>query len=171
MYKIIAIWIALFGLLIGGQAQAQVGAFYGIGGALMNFDDGFDEVEPKNVFFRLGVSLNDYVDFGGEVSITLLPDEISSVDFDVDTTFFYIKLNAPLDSGAKVYLMLGPSDVEVTGSSGGVSISADDSDTGIGFGFETPLDAGGFLHFDYIRYFDDDGVEAVGLNFGYMAKF
>ncbi len=171
MYKVLLPWIVAIALIFGGSASAQVGPCYGIGGALMSFDDSVDEVEPKNAFFRLGVSLNEYVDLGGEISITLLPDEISDVDFDVDTTFFYLKLNAPLDSGAKIYLMVGPSDVELTGSSGGISISADDSDTGIGFGFETPLDSGAFFQFDYIRYFDDDGVDVIGINFGYLAKF
>ena len=35
--------------------------------------------------------------------------------------------------------MIGPTNVELTGTLGGLSISADDDDTGIGFGFERSI--------------------------------
>ena len=54
MRKLLLLWIAGFGLMTGATAQAEARAFYGIGGSLMSFDDGFDEVEPKNAYFRLG---------------------------------------------------------------------------------------------------------------------
>lgn len=157
-------------MLIAGQAQA-VGAFYGIGGSLMSFDDGFDTVDPKNVFFRLGAAINEHIDIGGEISITLFPDDVAGVDFDVDTTFFFVKLNAVLNNGSKVYVMAGRADVELTGTSGGLSLSADDDDTGIGFGIQVPAGNNAYYAFDYIKYYDKDGVEAVGLNFGYVGHF
>lgn len=158
-------------ILVGWIGQAQANGYWGVGGSLINFDDGADEIDPKNGLLRLGYEINQHFEIGGEISLTLISDEFEGVDFDVDSTFFYIKLNAVLDGGNRVYVMAGPTDVELTGSSGGVSISADDSDTGIGLGFQIKAASGGYWAFDYIRYFDDDGVEVTGLNFSYLAYF
>ncbi len=151
--------------------HAGPGWFLGGGGALVSFDDGIDEINPTNAFIRGGVALNQYIDLGVEFSFTLIPDELSGVDFDVDTTFFYLKGNLPVGERAKLYVLFGSSDVELTASVGNASLTADDHDTGIGAGIEYQLRDSLFFTADYINYFDDAGVTSDAVNVGVVKRY
>lgn len=161
------------GLLLlsaGAQAQNAPGAYATIGGGLLTFDDGVDSVEPKQLFGRLGYDINAYVGFGIESGFSLIEDEVSGVDFDVTTLFIFLKGSIPVGNGSSLYVLYGNADTELTGSSGGLSLSADDDDTGIGFGIQVPLDTTS-ISIDYIKYFDDDGVEVDSINLGLTSHF
>ena len=159
-------------ILLLGASSVHAGGFVGFGGALVDFDDGFDSVKPKNVLLRVGYACNYYFEVGGELGVTLLSDEISGVDFDVDTTFLYVQGNIPVGNGSKIFVMAGSTDVELTGTLSGFSASVDDSDTGLGFGIQIPASSqDAYYSFDYIKYFDDDGVDVTGINFSYMGYF
>ncbi len=95
---------------------------------------------------------------------------MAGVDFSVTTVFFYLKGSIPVGDGAKLYAMIGPSNVDLTGTLGGFSASADDSDTGFGFGYEQALGAYS-ISVDYISYFDDSGVDANAINVGFVTYF
>ena len=155
---------------VSSQLRASEGAYGAVGGGLLTLDDGFDEVKPKQLFGRLGYNFNDYVGIGFEGGFSLIEDEISGVDFDVTTIFFYLRGSVPVGENSSVYVLVGPTDVELTGSAGGTSVSVDDDDTGIGFGFETPLESVSFF-VDYITYFDDDGVDVTSINLGVVSYF
>ena len=157
-------------LVFSAQLRAAEGAYGGFGGGLLTFDDGVDEVKPKQLFGRLGYNFNDYIGLGFEGGFSLIDDELYGVDFDVTTTFFYLRGSIPISDTANVYVLIGPTNVELTGSSGGASISADDDDTGTGFGFETQLETVSFF-VDYITYFDDDGVDVTSINLGVAGYF
>ncbi|MDH3537895.1 MAG: hypothetical protein OER87_19285, partial [Gammaproteobacteria bacterium] len=74
--------------------------FIGLGGSLKSLDDDFDTVDPVNGLLRAGYAINEYLEIGrGGLKITLLPDEVADVDFEVDTTFFSVQVNAPLGGG------------------------------------------------------------------------
>jgi hypothetical protein len=66
--------------------------------------------------------------------------------------------------------MIGPTNVELTSEFGGFSISADDDDTGIGFGFEKAIDSYS-ISIDYIIYNDNDGVDVNAINLGFVSYF
>lgn len=157
-------------LSVSAQLHATEGAYGAVGGGLLTFDDGFDKVKPKQLIGRLGYNFNDYIGIGFEGGFSLIEDELSGVDFDVTTTFIYLRGSAPVGEKSSVYALIGPTNVDLTGSSGGISISADDDDTGIGFGFETELESVSFF-VDYITYFDDDGVEVDSINLGVVSYF
>ena len=168
--KIFPILVSALLLTLSVQLRAAEGAYGAVGGGFLTFDDGFDEVKPKQLLGRLGYNFNDYIGIGFEGGFSLIEDELFGVDFDVTTTFFYLRGNVPVGEDSSVYVLVGPTNVEVTGSSGGTSISADDDDTGIGFGFETPLESVSFF-VDYITYYDDDGVDATSINLGVVSYF
>ncbi|MCP4980217.1 MAG: porin family protein [Gammaproteobacteria bacterium] len=168
----------LLGLALSFSGGLYAGPYVGAGGSLMSFDDGFDTVDPINGFLRVGYALNENFEIGGEFNITLLPDEISDVDFDVDTTFIYLQGNIVMQGGTKLYLMFGRTDLTVTASSGGISIEGDETGTGYGFGVQIPQGGNGYISIDYIRYFDEDEFEgfsgdfdAAAFNLGYIGYF
>lgn len=169
MKKLLLLVSALI-LTVSAQSRAAEGAYGAFGGGLLTFDDGFDEVKPKQLLGRLGYNFNDYFGIGFEGGFSLIEDELDDVDFDVTTTFFYLRGSIPVSETADVYLLIGSTNVELTGSSGGISLSADDDDTGTGFGFETRLDTVS-LFVDYITYFDDDGVDVTSINLGVVGYF
>lgn len=153
--------------------QADVRWFIGGGGALVSFDDGTNDVRPTNVFFRGGLSIIEYLDVGIEVSSTLISDDLSGVDFDVDTSLVYIKGNLPINDDFKLYALIGRSNVELTGNLSNVSVSRDGNDTGYGFGFEYDFNNSLSLSADYIRYFDDSSIDLTSdaLNVGVIYRF
>ena len=158
-------------LSVSAQLRAAEGAYGAFGAGILTFDaGGSEDVEPTQLVGRLGYNFNDYVGIGFEGGFSLIEDEIFGVDFDVTTTFIYLRGSLPLGERSSVYALIGPSNVELTGSAGGLSISGDDDDTGVGFGFETELDTVSFF-IDYITYFDDDDVEVTSINLGVVSYF
>ena len=121
-------------------ALAGGGLYAAFGGGLLTFDDGADEVKPKQLAGRFGYQINDYIGLGFESGFSLIEDELFGLDWDVTTTFLYLRGSLPVSEQASIYFLVGPTDVSVTGSRGIFSGTADDDDTGTGFGFETRLD-------------------------------
>lgn len=168
--KTLMLLVSVLLLTVSAQTRAAEGAYGAFGGGFLTFDDGFDAVKPKQLVGRLGYNFNDYFGLGFEAGFSLIEDELFDVDFDVTTTFFFLRGSVPVSETASVYVLIGPTDVELTGSSGGSSVSADDDDTGIGFGFETRLETVSFF-VDYITYFDDDDVDVTSINLGVVGYF
>jgi len=169
MKRIVSL-VAVLLLATASNSYAAPGAYGSIGGGLLDFDDGFDTVSPKQLIFRVGYNFNPYIGVGIEGGFSLIEDELFGIDYDVSTQFIFVKGSYPISDTASVYVLAGPTNVELTGSVGGFSISADDDDTGIGFGFETQLSGARFFA-DYITYNDNDGVDVSSLNFGAAFDF
>jgi len=167
---VIAGILTIFISFTAAARSSPPGAYWSLGGSLLTFDDGFDSIEPIQVFGRLGYDFNANFGIGVEGGFSLIDDEIGGVDFDVTTTFLYLKGSIPVGDDAKIYAMIGPANVELTASLGGISISADDSDTGIGFGFEKAIDSYS-ISVDYIIYNDDSGVDVNAINLGFVSYF
>ena len=164
--------VGIFALMLSFSALAEDGArgYWALGGGLLTFDDSVDQVKPIQMYGRLGYDFNQYIGIGGELGFSLIEDSAYGVDFSVTTTFFYVKGGMPLQDDAKIYVMFGPTNVELTGTYGGFSASTDDDDTGIGFGFEKGFGANAFT-IDYITYYDKDGAEVYSINFGIASYF
>jgi len=170
MKKIIA---GILLLIISFTANAQEGprAYWALGGSLLTFDDGGTTFDPINVFGRLGYDFNENIGVGVEGSFSLIEDDILGVDVSVNTTFFYLKGSIPVGDDAKLYAMIGPTNTEITASSGGISISTDDNDTGIGFGYEKTLENNRSFSIDYITYNNNSGVDVNAINLGLVTYF
>lgn len=159
-------------IFISFTAAAQEGprTYWTLGGSLLTFDDGVDSIEPIQVFGRLGYDFNANIGIGFEGGFSLIEDELFGVDFDVTTTFFYLKGSMPVGDDAKLYAMIGPTNVEITASLGSISVSMDDDDTGIGFGYEKDL-GGSSMSIDYIKYNNNTGVDVSAINLGFVSYF
>jgi hypothetical protein len=148
-------------------------AYFGFGGSVFRADDGTDSIQPLNVYGRLGYDWVSWFGIGIEGSTTISKDDIDSlpgVDFSVSTTFVYLRFGIPVASKSKIYLMAGPSRVELRASGGGASASVDDDDIGIGLGYEHNFDGYGFT-VDYIQYYDNNNVDVGAVNIGLIGYF
>ena len=169
MKQLAVLWVLTI-LLMPGYAGAADGSYWSLGGGLLSFDDGVDTVEPKQVVGRFGYNFNPYLGIGFEGGFSLIEDELLGVDFDVTTTFLFVRGSLPVGETSSIYALIGPTSVDLTGTVGDVSISSDDDDIGTGFGFEALLDNVSFF-VDYITYFDDNGVDVSSINFGVTSHF
>lgn len=170
--------ICLLAILPYSVSHAQPGWFFGVGGGFVSFDDNVDTVEPVNLVLRGGLALNEWIEIGVEAGNTLADDDVSGVDYTVDTTFIFIKANLNLSDRTRIYAMIGKSSVEITSSAGGTSLGFDDGDTGIGFGAQFTLSPNSSYFVDYTSYYDDDQFDGIpgdvtvdGLNIGYLSYF
>ena len=170
MNKLIAGFLTLM-ISIPAMAQEEKSqAYWSLGGSLLTFDDSVDSIKPIQVFGRLGYDFNDYIGIGFEGGFSLIDDELGGVDFDVTTSFLYLKGSLPIGEDSKLYAKIGPTSVELTGTFGGISVSADDDDTGIGFGFEKSMGTRS-ISVDYIIYNDNSGVDVSAINLGFIRYF
>ena len=69
------------------------------------------------------------------------------------------------------YVVLGYTQVKVTASVPGYSISQSDSDLSFGLGTDIDLNESLTLNFEYMSYFDTDGVEISGFSLGVTSRF
>ncbi len=168
-------------LLFSAAANSATG-FMGISGSFLSFDDGVEPIEPINIAIRAGMALNEYIELGGEYSLTMIPDTFTfgsfEIDYDVDTTFLFVKANLPIGGGSKLYILGGATHVTVTGATTGASAEIDDSGTAIGFGLQVPSEDNGYFAFEYVTYYDDsefDGFNGdfllTGFNLVYVGYF
>ena len=176
MKKIICV-IVLMGLPFT-VTLAESRWVFGAGGSLHSFESGNDALNPVNVYMRVGLAVNEMVEFGAEISTTLADDDIGAADFDIDTTFVFIKANLQLDNGVVLYGLLGRSSIELTERRGNFTANTDDAGFGYGFGAQFGRSNQSAYTIDYISYYDDDEFDSVtgdtvhgGLNFGYVSYF
>ncbi|MCP4487967.1 MAG: porin family protein [Gammaproteobacteria bacterium] len=154
-------------------SQAETRWFVGGGGGLMTLEEPpYSPADPINGFLRGGLSLSEHFDIGIEKSISLIEDEVDSIDYSVDTTFIFVKANLPVSEDTKLYLMLGSSDVDLTlGFGDGFSLTGGDKGTGFGFGAQFDQSDNSAFSIDYIKYYDEADITIDSLNFGYTSYF
>ena len=164
-----------FALVFSGNLFAE--PYLGIGGALVSFDDRDEAAEPANVILRAGFAINRHFEIGGELGYTVIEDDVFDINYDVDTRFIFVQANIVMDSGTKLYLMLGRSEVTLDSTSGPVDFGGEDSGTGYGIGLQFPGGNNDYGAIDYINYydseFDDLFPQAVvdSINFSYVRYF
>lgn len=163
-------------LLFSGNLVA--GPYLGVGASLLSADDSFDEANPVNGFLRAGFAINRHFEFGGELSYTVIEDDVLGIDYDVDTRFIFVQANIVMNSGTKLYLMVGRSEITITSTSGPFDIEDDDTGTGYGIGLQFPGGGNSYGAVDYINYYDRSEFDDIpasfvvdGINFSYITYF
>jgi len=144
--------------------------YLAFGVSSVRLSDSVDSVSPFNIYGRLGYDFNRYIGIGFEGGGTILEDDFQDVKFGINTLFGYLRLIAPIGNKSKIYAMVGPANVKLKASTGSGSLSVDDDDTAYGIGFERELDGYGFT-IDYIKYYDNQGVDVEGFNIGLIGYF
>lgn len=168
----------LIGIVLVFSGNLFAGPYLGVGASLLSADDSFDEAKPVNAFLRAGLALNRHFEIGGELSYTLIEDDVLGIDYDVDTRFIFLQANIVMNSGTKLYFMVGRSEITITSTSGPLDIEDDDTGTGYGIGLQFPGAGNSYGAIDYINYydrseFDDTPASFVvdGINFSYITYF
>lgn len=167
----------LIGITLVFSGNLVAGPYLGVGGALVSFDASAEAAEPVNALLRAGYAFNPYFEIGGELGYTVIEDDVFDIDYDVDTRFIFVQANIVMDSGTKLYLMIGRSEVKLDSTSGPVDFGGEDSGTGYGIGLQFPGDKNSYGAIDYINYydseFDDIFTDAVvdSINFSYVRYF
>ena len=180
MKKTVSQWIcaSALSIVICSSALAEPRWVIGVGGGLHHNEIDGESVSPLNVYLSLALAVNEYVEIGAEISTTLADDDIGASDFDVDTTYVFIRGKMPLDDGTVLYLQLGNSSIELAERNAGSTTNTDDA--GVGFGIGVRFGAGhdSAYKIEYINYYDDDEFDSVvgdashsSLNFGYLSYF
>ena len=158
-------------ICIAFPLKAETGGYWSLGGSAVEFDDSVDSITPKNIYGRIGYNFNDHFGIGGDFGFSLIEDDISGVDFGVDTTFLFVKGAININESVAIYGMIGPTNVGLTATVNDISASADDNDNGLGFGIEILLESGSSFHIEHITFFDKNNVEVTGLNIGIVRYF
>jgi hypothetical protein len=175
MSKLLAGFLALF-LSFSAMAERPAvrvsnnNAYLALGVSSIRLSDSVGSVSPFNVYGRLGYNFTRYIGIGLEGSFTVLEDDFQDVDYGINTVFGYLKGIIPLGEKSKIYAKVGPANVTVKASDSSGSISVDDDDTAYGIGFERELDGYGFT-IDYIKYYDNQGIDVEALNIGLIGYF
>jgi len=140
----------------------------------MSFEDGFDKIEPTNAYLRAGIEVHKNFDIGFEYNFSISSDSIDGIDFDVDTTLIFVKGKYPVSEKVELYALAGYANSEVTGSSAGLSVSADDDDFAYGIGVQFLAGEEVYVSAEYIKYYDDQDrgfdLEVDSFNIG-LAKY
>ena len=157
-------------LSFGATADSHEKWYLGLGGAVVNFDDGVDSVTPLNAYLRLGWDFSRYVGIGIEGGTSLIKDDFAGVNFAVNTGLVYVRGIVPVGNKSKIYALVGPARVELKGTQGNSVARVDDDDTAWGIGFETALESYSF-NINYIKYYDNLGVDVGAINFGLVGYF
>ncbi len=123
--------ILLIALMVSSSIVLAENWYVDGGLGFVKFDEGVDELSPTNIYIRGGYKINQYFNFGIEVSVTVSLDQISSapeVDFDVDMGTIYIRSGVPVGESVQLYGQIGSSNAELSASYAGVKASVDDND-------------------------------------------
>lgn len=168
----------LLGLALSFSGTLYAGPYIGVGGSLVSADDSVHAAEPVNAILRAGYAINRHFEIGGELGYTVIGDDVLGIDYDVDTRFLFVQANIVMDSGTKLYFMVGRSEITITSTSGPVDIEDDDTGTGYGIGLQFPGGANAYGAIDYINYYDRSEFDDVfasmvvdGINFSYVTYF
>ncbi len=154
-------------------AQERSGFYMSVGGSLPEFDNGTTTINPINVYVRVGHDFNKYIGIGLEGNFSLIEDGIlSGISFGINSYFAYLKGGIPIGENTRIYAMVGPSNVEITGNAFFIlSATEEYNDIATGIGFEYSFGPKNSFTADYINYYDKGGVDVSAFNLGYIGYF
>lgn len=154
----------------GSQCNAAKGVYAALGAGVLENGTGGVLIRPKQLMLRVGYDFNDYIGLGYEGSFSVIAETEYGGDIEFDTSFAYLKGRLPINKHASFYVLVGPADVELNRSAGGVTTSTSNDDTGFGFGIETTEGKVRFF-IDHVTYFENDDEYVDSMNLGAVFSF
>jgi hypothetical protein len=141
----------------------------------VNFNDGYDQVTPKNIYVRGGYFINQNFNIGLESNVTISPDQVAyapGIDYSVNIGTIYFRAGAPVSDNVVLYGQIGSSNTELSGEYSSVKVTASDRDTMLGVGAEIGFGASStYAAINYSKYNNNSGVDVSGLTFGIGTRF
>jgi hypothetical protein len=141
----------------------------------VNFDDGYDQITPINIYIRGGYFINQNFNIGLESNVTISPDQISAypgIDYSVNIGTLYFRVGAPVSDNVMMSAQIGSSNTELSAKYLNAKVSSSDRDTMLGVGAEIGFGTGStYMAINYSQYNNNSGVKVTGLNLGIGTRF
>jgi outer membrane immunogenic protein len=162
---------SLVALAMAAPGIAQESGFYGTAGySQISTDD----VDLGAITLRGGWNFNQYFGAEAEGSFGVVSDDFTVADTQVDIDLnhaigAFATAGVPLAERGRVFARVGYANVDIEGSSGGVSVSEDDSDIAYGIGGEYLFDDFNGVRVGYTAYDFDETLDVFEIS--YLRRF
>lgn len=121
------------------------------------------ELDFVSIGGLIGVEVHPNISVEGRLGFGIIGDDYSIADFDIEHHFNLLAKGALPLKGATLYGLVGYSEVEISGSASGYSLSEDESGLSIGAGIELPVSTGGIVGIEYLNMVDDSDFNLGGI--------
>lgn len=176
MKKVAVVLMCMFSMSAMAE-EAKSNMYGGVQYAMTTYDEtGFEDLNPSALVFVIGNKFNKNFALEGRIGMGLGDDSIvvSGVPISLEIDTFvgvYAKGILPVSSTVDLYGIIGYTDGEVTVSAPGISLSASESDTSLGFGVDFAVSKTTSMNLEYMNYLDSNGTTldaiSVGANFAF----
>ena len=159
-------------------SSAFAGLFLSFGVGHVEFDDDDDKESQFQFASRGGYAFNDYFDIGVDLNLSLGSTKDDD-DFNIETSYLFVRTNLPINNEYRLYLMAGVTHVELQNYTlAGFSRELkSQSGNGYGIGLQIPMkENNAYFAIEYVNYLDEDEfdgepvdvtVDALNLRFTY----
>ena len=147
-------------------SNAYAGWFLSFGLGQVEFDDGIDQETQAHLASRGGYAFNDYFDIGVDLNLSVGSTKDDD-DFNIQTSYFFIRTNLPIDNDYRLYLMAGVTHVELQNYTfvGNPVELKSQSGEGYGIGLQIPLKENNtYFAVEYINYLDEDEFDGESVD-------
>ena len=122
---------------------------------------GDDDLSFNIVNAVVGYEVNDVISVRGRYAVSSNDDKLDGVKVELDKAYGAdLIISIPSDNGLNPYFLVGRTNIEVTGSYGSYSESADDGFTTLGAGLSYQINEVAMLSVEYLHMEND--VESLG---------
>ena len=161
---IVAVYLLSASAMAAGAGSNYAGVQYGIA---TYSESGFPDFNPSVIVARIGHNFSKNLAVEGRFGAGLADDTqtVLGVPIAIEVDSFlsiFLKGTASVSKRVGIYGLVGYSDVEVTASAPGVSVSA----SGDGISFGLGLDLGETWNIEYVNYIDENNASLSSLNIG-----
>ena len=174
MKKVAVVLMCMFSMSAMAEG-AKSNMYGGVQYAMTTYDEtGVEDLNPTALVFVIGNKFNKNFALEGRIGIGMGDDSLSGLPVTLEIDSFvgvYAKGIVPVSSTVDLYGIIGYTDGEVTVSAPGISLSASESDTSLGFGVDFAVSKTTSMNLEYINYIDSNGTTldaiSVGANFAF----
>lgn len=174
MKKVAVVLMCMFSMSAMAE-EAKSNMYGGVQYAMTTYDEtGVEDLNPTALVFVIGNKFNKNFALEGRIGIGMGDDSLSGLPVTLEIDSFvgvYAKGIVPVSSTVDLYGIIGYTDGEVTVSAPGISLSASESDTSLGFGVDFAVSKTTSMNLEYINYIDSNGTTldaiSVGANFAF----
>lgn len=161
-------------------AVAQGNTYLGVSSFQWTYDEDFaEEATATTIRFTIGTELKpnlameaQFATGGSDTVFVSIPGVGSgNVEVELDNSFSFMLRPQTSGENFRAFGLIGFSQGQITGRSGGVSVSEDDSGLSYGVGAEAAVEESTWITVDYINYLRDDAYTFDAFSVGIRMNF
>lgn len=176
MKKINHALFTLFTVLAAGVASAQSinndSSYYGeIGFTPISIKGDGVTFKPKLARFTIGKDIHENLSVEGMYGVTFSKDNYQGVEVSANAYGVFLKPKVEFAKDTELFARLGwvHSEIKATGNGGADSSSG--SDASYGLGIQTKFTKDFYGQFDYMNYYNKNGITSKGLTVSVGSRF